>query len=222
MPSPTLLRSCIEAIAILRAQGKARLVIADGLLFLLASSSSFVDVLQEAPHGYRVLIRELGKQPLCHEGDVTHRNLQRRLHDRNVVPRRGGPNVRQLGGHHEEDRHTAHGESIVDPTGGGGVALGRQAQLAVTHRLQVIVRPCAQRVVVEEAAQLASSENGLSMPLRSSMNLRPNSRLLLVLARSTWHQEGELTEAAFAPGAPDLLAASSSSYALQPQTRSAG
>ena len=59
MPSPTLLRSCIDAIAILRAQGKARLVIADGLLFLLASSSSFVDVLQEAPHGYRVLIREL-------------------------------------------------------------------------------------------------------------------------------------------------------------------
>lgn len=72
-----------------------------------------------------------------------------------------------------------------------------------------------------------SSENGLSRPLRSSMNLRPDSRLLLVLARSTWHQEGALTQAAlpqgaFAPGAPDLLAALSSSYALQPQTRSAG
>ena len=57
MPSPSLLRSCTDSIAALRMQGKARLVIADGLLFLL--DASFVDALQEAPHGFRVLIREL-------------------------------------------------------------------------------------------------------------------------------------------------------------------
>ena len=54
-PSPALLQSCVGAVAALRARGKAGLVAADGLLFLL--DEAFVAGLQAI--GYSVLVREL-------------------------------------------------------------------------------------------------------------------------------------------------------------------